>query len=114
MPTKSTTTTNKNWSPDEQAHYEELKQWVEDGWYDHCLVELHELVKQRMSKSLHVGQMVTIQVPGGSSFAYAYHGKLAQVVKVNAKTVRLKVSMPSGSPHGHCVTVSHQFAKPVA
>lgn len=78
------------WSKEERDNYNELRDWIADGWYDHCIDQLIEDLKAQKAASIKPGDIVIIDVPGNSQFAITYNALRCRVLKANPKSVSVR------------------------
>ena len=105
---------NLKWSPEETAFFTELAGWIEDGWYDHCISEVIELLKERKSEAIKVGDHIVINVPGNSAFSRTYNGLTCLVTKVNAKSVSCQPVKATSSGYRPSLRLGYDFFVPAA
>jgi hypothetical protein len=76
---------------EEKQNFQELLSWIEDGWYDNFIPQIIDALKARQTDTLEVGSTVIVKV-GESNSKYNIDGSEAVVLKVNAKSVKVKLT----------------------
>jgi hypothetical protein len=80
-------------TPNQIKDFEELKSWIEQGWYDNFIPELIELLKNQSVNSYQIGSKVVINnLASNSNSKYKLNGSEAVVQKINAKSVVVKIT----------------------